>query len=46
MVWCGMNERSRGRGKEGRALLLSQRVWEGIEAHGWRGSRIMWAVGK
>ncbi len=42
----GIDEKSRGRGKEGCALLLSPRVWEGIEEQGWRGSRKVWAVGK
>ncbi len=46
VVWHGVDEKSRGRGKEGCALLLSPRVWKGIEAHGWRGSKIVWAVGK
>ncbi len=46
VVWCGIDEKSRGRGKEGCPLLLSPRVWECIKAHGWRGSRIVWAVGK
>ncbi len=44
--WSGVDEESRGRGKEGCALLLSPRVWKGIKVHGWRGSRIVWAVGK
>ncbi len=46
MVWCGVDEKSRGRGREGCALLFAPRVWKGIEAHGWKGSRIVWAVGK
>ena len=25
---------------------MCPRVWEGIEAHGWKGSRIVWADGK
>ena len=25
---------------------MSPRVWEGIKAHGWKGSKIVWAVGK
>ncbi len=28
------------------ALLLSPRVWESIEEHGWRGLRIVWVVGE
>ncbi len=46
VVWCGGDEKSRDRGKEGWALLLFPRVWESIEVHGWRGSRRVWAVGK
>ena len=26
--WCGMDEKSMGRGKEGCALLISLRIWE------------------
>ena len=38
MVWCGVVEKSKskGRGKEKSALLMSHRVWEGIEAHVWK----------
>ncbi len=46
MVWCGVDEKSRGKGKEGCARLFAPRVWKGIEAHGWKGSRIVCAVGK
>ncbi len=46
VVWCGVDEKSRGRGKEGCALLFAPRVWKGIEVHEWKGSRIVWAVGK
>ena len=35
-----------GRGTEEYALLMFPRVWEGIEAHGWKSSRIVWVVGK
>ena len=35
----GVNEESKGRGKEGCALLMSPKVWEGIKAHEWKGSR-------
>ena len=34
--WCGVEERSKGRGKEGCALLMCYRVLESIEAHGWK----------
>ena len=46
VVWCGVDEKSKGRGREGCALLMSPRVWESTEVHGWKGSRIVWAVGK
>ena len=46
VVWSGMAVDSKGRGREGCALLLSPRVWEGIEDQGWEGSRIVWATGK
>ena len=31
MVWCGVDDKSKGRVKEGCALLMSHRVWEGVE---------------
>lgn len=34
VVWCGTDEKSRGREKKGCALLLFPRIWNGIEAHG------------
>ena len=43
MVW---GRQSRGRGKEGCALLFSPREWKGIETNSWKGSRIVWAVWK
>ena len=46
MVWCVVDDNSKGRGKEGSAFLMYLRVWEGIEAHVWKGSRIVWAVEK
>ena len=46
VVWCGVDEKSRGRGKEGCALHISPRVWKGIETYSWKGSRIVWAVWK
>ena len=35
VVWCGVGEKSRCRGKEGCAFL-SPGVWKGREAHGWK----------
>ena len=46
VVWCRMDMKSKGRGREGCALLMSPRVWKGVEEHGWKGSRIVWAVSK
>ncbi len=43
MEW---NEVSRGRGKEGCALLMSERMWKGLEDCGWKGTRIVWAKTK
>ncbi len=31
VVWSGMKEGSRGRGKEGCALLMSERMWRGLD---------------
>ena len=45
-MWCGVDDKSMGREREGCALLMSPRVWECIEAHKWKGSKIVWAVGK
>ena len=45
MVWCGVKEK-KTKGRESCVFLTSPRVWEGIEAHGWKGSRIMWVVEK
>ncbi len=38
MVWSGMEEGSRGRGKEGCALLMSERMWKGLEDCRWKGT--------
>ncbi len=46
VVWCGVDERRKGRGKEECALLISSRVWEGTEAQKWKGSRTVWTAGK
>lgn len=45
VMQCGTVEKSR-REKEERAHILSTRVWKGIEAHRWKGSRTVWTVGK
>ena len=42
VVCCGVDEKSKRREKEGCALLMSPRIWQGIETHGWKGSRIVW----
>ena len=46
VVWTGLDEGYKGRGKEGCAILLSPRVWKGKTEHGWNGSRIVWVKGK
>ncbi|KAK4327054.1 hypothetical protein Pmani_002500 [Petrolisthes manimaculis] len=46
VAWTGMDEKSKGRGKEGCALLVSGRVWKGIDGHGRKGTRIVWMTGK
>ena len=45
-MWAGIDEGCKGRGKEGCALLVSARVWKGVNDHGWKGSRIVWLTGK
>ncbi len=40
------NEGSGGRGKEGCALPMSERIWKGLEDWGWKGTRIVWAKTK
>ena len=40
-MWCGVDEKSKRRQKEGCAVLMSPRIWQDIEAHGWKASRIM-----
>ena len=46
LVWCGVDNKSKKRGEEGCVLLISPRVWEGIKAHGWKSSSIVWIIGK
>jgi len=46
VVWTGLDEKYKGKGKEGCAILLSTRIWEGVTEHGWNGSRIVWVKGK
>ena len=36
-----VNEESKEMINEVCALLMSPRIWEGIEGHGWKGSRIV-----
>ena len=45
-VWTGLNEDYKGRGKEGCAILMSERVWKGVTDCGWKGSRIVWVKSK
>ena len=46
VVWTGMDEKYRGRSKEGCAIVMSERVWNGVTDYGWKGSRIVWVKGK
>ena len=41
-VWMGLDDGYRGRGKEGCAILMSERVWKCVTDYGWKGSRIVW----
>ncbi len=43
LVWTGIGK---GRRKEGCAIMVSPRVWAGIDGHGWLGPRIGWMSGK
>ena len=45
-MWRRVNANNKGRGKEGCALQISPRIWHGIEAHGCKWSKIVWAVRK
>ena len=45
-VWAGRDEMERGRGKEGCAVLVSERVWKGVTESGNIGSRGVWIKGK
>ncbi len=38
VVWTVIEK---GRGKEGCAIMVSSRVWESVDGHGWIGSRIV-----
>ena len=42
---CGVDEESKEKGKEGYTLVISGRLWEGIEAHAWKGSVIVDSLG-
>ena len=46
MVWCAVDEKSKGRGKERCAFLISPWIWEGIEARQWKGCMIVRTVCK
>ncbi len=46
VVWTGMDERYKGRGKEGCAIVMLERLWNGVTDYGWKGSRIVWVKGK
>ena len=47
MVWSEVDEKSKERGKEWCALLMSLWICQSIiEAHGSKRSRIVWAIGK
>ncbi len=41
-----MDRDRKGTGKEGCAIMVSPRVWESIDGHGWIRSRIVWVMGK
>ena len=45
MVWCRVDEKAR-EGETKDVHVVSPRVCEGIEAHGWKGTRTEWVVGK
>jgi len=42
VVWAGLDEGYGGRGKEGCAILMSERVWKSVTGYGWKGARIVW----
>ncbi len=41
-----MDERYKGKSKEGCAIVMLERVWKGVTDYGWKGSRIVWVKGK
>lgn len=45
VVWTGIDEKYRGRSEEGCAIVMSERVWNGLTDNGWKGSRIVWVKG-
>ena len=45
VVWCGVDDKSKGRVCSPK-VSKGTRVWEGIEAHGWKASRIVWRAVK
>ena len=45
-VWAGRNMNEKGRGKEGCAIMMSERVWNGVTESGNFGPRGVWVKGK
>ncbi|KAK3881606.1 hypothetical protein Pcinc_013952 [Petrolisthes cinctipes] len=46
VVWTGMSEKCKGRGREWCAVLVAPRVWKRVDGHGWCGTRVAWMTGK
>jgi len=46
VVWSGLSESYKGRGKEGVAIVVSSRVNSGVSDWGFCGTRIVWIMGK
>ena len=48
--WCGVvcsiENKTKERGKERFTLLMSSKICESIETHGWKESKIVWAIVK
>ena len=45
-VWSGRGEEEKGRGREGCAIVMSERVWKGVTESGDIGARGVWVKGK
>merc|ERR1711915_910071 len=45
-VWAGRNMNEKGRGKEGCAIMMSERVWNGVTESGNFGPRGVWVKAK